>query len=85
MRQEMKDRIVYEIIVTAVGTVMFLGIWYLAEMPEWRRKEWYTRVKNWRIPPPNDSFTTEIQKFRTQVTAWEHEMMRKKNNGPMGS
>lgn len=82
MRQEMKDRIVYEVIVTAIGTAMCLGIWYLIEMPEWKRKELFTRAKSYRARAKNDTFTREIQKFQAQMAAWEHEMMRKKNNGP---
>lgn len=73
MQQEMKDRILYELVVTAVGTIAFLGIWYLAEMPEWKRQELWSRIKGMKKATKPDRFIQEMQKFRAQITTWEHD------------
>jgi hypothetical protein len=87
MDKEMKDRIVYEIAVTSIGTVLFLAIWWVAEMPEWKRKAILLRLKS--SPMISDGLTalerSEIRSFMQEISRWEHARMAARKGKQAGN
>jgi hypothetical protein len=75
MKKEVQDRLIYELIVSVTGTLVFLGIWYLAEMPEWKRKELLAKVRRMATGkrPHPDMFILQVMRLRSQISRWEHE------------
>lgn len=74
MDKEMQDRILYELIVTTIGTALFLLIWWVIEMPEWKRRALMEKIRPMAVA--KDGLTAlqrmEIRKFMQELSRWDH-------------
>lgn len=81
MDQSKKDELTKEIILTLLTTAIFLAMYWLQEMPEWKREALIAELKN-RFQRARETgvslaHRTEIEQFRQEISAYEHEMRRK--------
>jgi len=83
MDKKQSDEMTKEIILTVVSTLIFLAMYWVQTMPEWKREmlltELRTRFQNVRESGISLAHRTEIEKFRAEMSAWEHEERRKNN------
>lgn len=81
MDKKTSDDLTKEIILTLLTTGIFLAMYWLQEMPDWKREmlltELRTRFLRARVPGISLLHRAEIEKFRTEISAWEHEERRK--------
>jgi hypothetical protein len=81
MDSNRKDEMIREIILTLVTTGIFLALYWIQEMPEWKREalimELKSRFQSVRKSGISLAHRAEIEKFRQEISAYEHEMRRK--------
>lgn len=81
MDKKTSDDLTKEIILTLLTTGIFLAMYWLQEMPEWKRemlmKDLRNRFQRVRETGLSLAHRTEIEKFRQEISAYEHEMRRK--------
>lgn len=80
MDKKASDDLTKEIILTLLTTGIFLAMYWLQEMPEWKRdmliKEAKSRFQRVRETGVSLAHRTEIEKFRAEISAYEHEQRR---------
>jgi hypothetical protein len=80
MDSNRKDELTKEIILTLVTTGIFLAMYWIQEMPEWKREalimELKSRFQRARETGISLAHRTEIEKFRNEISTWEHEQRR---------
>lgn len=71
MDSQARDRLIQELIITGLTTGLILVIWWLAEMPEWKRQAITSSVMNQVRQVPRDPLSgkqlLEIAEFRRRV------------------
>jgi hypothetical protein len=76
-----RDELVKELIITLLTTGIILAMYWLQEMPEWKREalimELKSRFQRARETGLSLAHRAEIEKFRQEISAYEHEMRRK--------
>jgi len=85
MDKKQTDELTKEIVLTVLSTAIFLAMYWLQTMPEWKREMLLTELRSRlvQVRETGISFAhrTEIEKFRAEISAWEHEERRKNNAG----
>jgi hypothetical protein len=83
MDKKQADELTKEIVLTVVSTLVFLAMYWVQTMPEWKREmlltELRTRLTSVRESGLSLSHRTQIEQFRAEMSAWEHEERRKYN------
>jgi hypothetical protein len=81
MDKKSADDLTREIILTLITTGIFLAMYWIQEMPEWKREalimEIKSRFQRARETGISLAHRTEIEKFRQEISAYEHEMRRR--------
>jgi hypothetical protein len=83
MDKKSTDELTKEIVLTVLSTAIFLAMYWLQTMPEWKREmlltELQTRFRRVRETGLSLAHRTEIEQFNASVSAWEHEERRRHN------
>lgn len=75
---EQDRKFVQELILTLISTTGVLVIYWFQGMDDAERQVIIDRVKLYVRPRQRaDKFKAEIQKFRQEISAWEHEQRRR--------
>ena len=71
----MDEQLKREIILTLVSSLLFVGIWYLTEMPEWKRQALLARLRGTVQVKTEDGLSImdllTLAKFRTEVSNYD--------------
>jgi hypothetical protein len=82
MDKSQRDQITMELTLTLLSTLLFLGLYWLTSMPEWRRELLIMEVRERFAAKVADELTVDqlaiIHRFRQEITAWEHANARKR-------
>jgi len=83
MDKKQADELTKEVVLTVVSTLVFLAMYYLQTMPEWKREMLLTELRRRLVTVRESglslSHRTQIEQFRAEISAWEHEERRKHN------
>lgn len=85
MDKRQRDEMWKEILLTVISTVVFLAIYWIQTMPDWKREALLMEIKH-RLQSARETgvslaHRTEIENFRREISAYEHEMRRQNNAG----
>lgn len=72
MDRDARDRLLTELIITGLTTGLILAIWWLAEMPEWKRQaiisSLMSQVRQGQRDPLSGKQLMTIAEFRRKVS-----------------
>lgn len=78
MTEEQKSQVISEVVATA----LVIGMYWISTQPEWKLKLYLSRARNFLQIPLKDGLNAaqriEIERFRSEIVAWEHAEKRGK-------
>lgn len=81
MTDEQRAQVMSEVLATALVILMY----WASTQPEWKLELCLTRVRNFLQVPSRDRLShaqrIEIERFRSEITAYEHAQKRDGNAG----
>lgn len=79
MTEEQKSQVVSEVL----ATVLVIAMYWVSMQPEWKIELYLSRVQSFLRIPLRDGLSQEhrmeIEKFRSEITAYEHAQKRDGN------
>jgi hypothetical protein len=81
MTEDQKRQIVSELL----ATVLVIAMYWVSMQPEWKLELYLSRVQSFLRIPMRDGLSAaqriEIERFRSEITAYEHAQKRDGNAG----
>lgn len=79
MTDEQRSQVISEFL----ATVMVIAMYWVSMQPEWKLKLYLTRLRSFLEIPLRDGLSVaqkiEVEKFRSEITAYEHARKRDGN------
>jgi hypothetical protein len=81
MTKEQQSQVISEVL----ATVLVIGMYWVSTQPEWKMELYLSRARSFLQIPLRDGLSAtqriEIERFRSEITAYEHAQKRGGNAG----
>jgi hypothetical protein len=78
MTEDQRSQVISEVL----ATVLVIGMYWVSTQPEWKMELYLSRVRSFLKVPLRDGLSLthriEIERFRSEIVAWEHAEKREK-------
>jgi hypothetical protein len=82
MDKGQRDQMTMELTLTLLSTLLFLALYWIVSMPEWKRDLLVMEIREALTVRVADELTVEqlaiLHRFRQEISRWEHDNARKR-------